>query len=68
LVRTHGGPGLILAGSLVLQRERIPNWLGAKLVKGAQRRAEKLHARMRRDLLKMDKQLGTALAFAGRKE
>ena len=31
----------------------------------AQRSAERLHSRMRRDLLKMDEQLETALAFSG---
>ncbi|MBN1548015.1 MAG: preprotein translocase subunit SecA [Syntrophaceae bacterium] len=34
----------------------------------AQRKAEKLHAHMRRDLLKMDEQIGDALAFSGRQE
>jgi preprotein translocase subunit SecA len=34
----------------------------------AQRRAERLHSRMRRDLLKMDEQLASSLAFSGRPE
>jgi preprotein translocase subunit SecA len=34
----------------------------------AQRAAERLHSRMRRDLLKMDEQLETSLAFSGRPE
>lgn len=34
----------------------------------AQRSAERLHSRMRRDLLKMDEQLETALAFSGHAE
>jgi preprotein translocase subunit SecA len=34
----------------------------------AQHAAERLHARMRHDLLKMDEQLGDALAFSGRPE
>ncbi len=34
----------------------------------AQRRAERLHSRMRRDLLKLDKALGNLLAFSGRME
>jgi preprotein translocase subunit SecA len=37
-------------------------------IQRAQRRAERLHARMRRDLLKMDERLGTTLAFSGRFE
>jgi preprotein translocase subunit SecA len=34
----------------------------------AQRRAEKIHSRMRRDLLKLDEKLGQALAFSGAME
>jgi preprotein translocase subunit SecA len=34
----------------------------------AQRRAERLHSRMRRDLLKLDEQLASSLAFSGRPE
>jgi preprotein translocase subunit SecA len=34
----------------------------------AQRAAERLHARMRRAVLKVDDQLESALAFAGRTE
>ncbi len=42
--------------------------LGQIIFRRAQRRAERLHARMRRNLLKMDEQLGDALAFSGRPE
>jgi len=48
--------------------ERIPNWLGGIVFHMAQKRAERLHARMRRALLKMDEQLDTTLAFTGRSE
>jgi preprotein translocase subunit SecA len=41
---------------------------GRILFRKAQRAAERLHARMRHDLLKMDEQLGDALAFSGRPE
>jgi preprotein translocase subunit SecA len=41
---------------------------GKFLFQRAQRAAERLHARMRRDLLKMDERLGDALAFSGRPE
>ncbi|MDR7465539.1 MAG: preprotein translocase subunit SecA, partial [Armatimonadota bacterium] len=37
----------------------------ARVVRGAQRAAERLHSRMRRDLLKLDEHLETALAFSG---
>jgi preprotein translocase subunit SecA len=46
----------------------IAQWLGKFLLSRAQRAAERLHARMRHDLLKMDEQLGDALAFSGRPE
>lgn len=42
--------------------------LGAWVARRAQQRAEHLHARIRRDLLTMDEQLETALAFAGHLE
>jgi preprotein translocase subunit SecA len=43
-------------------------WLGRVLFDLAQRRAERLHARMRHNLLKMDEQLSESLAFSGRSE
>ncbi|MGQ9647142.1 MAG: preprotein translocase subunit SecA [Thermodesulfobacteriota bacterium] len=46
----------------------IARWIGRVLFHRAQRKAERLHARIRRDLLKMDEQLGDALAFSGRPE
>jgi preprotein translocase subunit SecA len=42
--------------------------IGAFILRRAQRRAERLHARIRRDLLIMDEHLETALAFSGRLE
>jgi len=44
------------------------SWIGKVLFRKAQGAAERLHARMRHDLLKMDEQLGDALAFSGRGE
>jgi len=52
-----GGPGTLIA-----------RWIGKILFHRAQRKAERLHARIRHDLLKMDEQLGDALAFSGRQE
>jgi preprotein translocase subunit SecA len=46
----------------------IARWIGKILFHRAQRKAERLHARIRHDLLKMDEQLGDALAFSGRPE
>jgi preprotein translocase subunit SecA len=56
--------------STVLKRPGtlVARWTGKILFHRAQRKAERLHARMRRDLLKMDEQLGDALAFSGRPE
>jgi preprotein translocase subunit SecA len=56
--------------STVLRRPGtlIARWIGKILFRRAQRKAERLHARMRHDLLKMDEQLGDALAFSGRPE
>jgi hypothetical protein len=38
------------------------------MMRRAQRAAERLHSRVRRDLVRYDEQLETALAFAGRPE
>jgi preprotein translocase subunit SecA len=46
----------------------LPGWLGGWLLGWAQRRAEKRHARVRSELLKVDEQLRDLLAFAGRVE
>ena len=43
-------------------------WLGRVLFGRAQRSAERLHARMRHQLLRMDEQLSESLAFSGRSE
>ena len=46
----------------------IARWIGKILFHRGQRKAERLHARVRHDLLRMDEQLGDALAFSGRPE
>jgi preprotein translocase subunit SecA len=46
----------------------LGKWLGRVLFGRAQRGAQRLHARMRRNLLKMDEQLSESLAFSGRSE
>jgi preprotein translocase subunit SecA len=43
-------------------------WIGWVLLRKAQRTAERLHARARHDLLKMDEQVGESLAFSGKME
>ena len=46
----------------------LSDWLGTPVVVIAQRAAERNYSRMRRDLLKLDDQLGDMLAFSGRGE
>lgn len=46
----------------------LSRWVGRILFNRAQRKAERLHAKMRHDLLKMDERMGEALAFTGRLE
>jgi hypothetical protein len=43
-------------------------WLGRRTIRRAQCRAEYLHTRMRRNLLKIDAYLEVTLAFSGRPE
>jgi preprotein translocase subunit SecA len=43
-------------------------WFEKMLLQRAQRKAQRLHARMRHDLLKLDEQVGDALAFSGKLE
>jgi hypothetical protein len=43
-------------------------WIGKILFGSAQQSAGRLHARMRRDLLRIDEQLSDSLAFTGRME
>jgi preprotein translocase subunit SecA len=46
----------------------MARWFGKRIFRKGQRIAEAQHARMRRDLLKMDEQMGQSLAFSGRPE
>lgn len=46
----------------------ILRWTGKILFGKAQRAAERLHAQIRHDLLRMDEKLGESLAFSGRTE
>ena len=43
-------------------------WVGHGVLRYAQKRAERLHARMRNDLFVQDEHLGSALAFSGEPE
>lgn len=58
----------LVNGILKKPNRLFGRWMGKILFRRAQQKAERLHARMRHDLLKMDEQLGDALAFSGRPE
>jgi preprotein translocase subunit SecA len=64
LVKTH----LRLASRACRLLKRVPPVLGHAAFRLAQRKAERLHSRMRRDLLDLDEHLGNVLAFAGKGE
>ena len=70
LVTVHaGGPARHLATLLLTNSDRrMTARVGRALFLWAQNRAERLHGRMRRDLLRADEQLGDTLAFSGRQE
>ncbi len=62
-------PFRLVAQSLLGEKSRrIGRLAGKGLMTKAQWAAEQLHSRTRHQLLKMDEQMGTALAFSGRPE
>jgi preprotein translocase subunit SecA len=69
LVVAQAGPVLrwFARSACALERSSYP-WVGRAIFWWTQRCAERTHARMRLAVLKMDEQLNTALAFAGRLE
>jgi preprotein translocase subunit SecA len=62
LLQWAGAAGVIMPGSF------LGRWIGGILFRRAQRTAERLHARTRHDLLKMDEHMSESLAFSGRTE
>jgi preprotein translocase subunit SecA len=62
--RLRAAPGIARSGN----GSAKGGWLGKTLFRRAQRAAERTHFLMRRDLLKMDESLDSALAFSGRGE
>ena len=46
----------------------LPNWFGRLLARMAQIAAENRNSRIRKQMLKMDQQLGDLLSFTGRGE
>lgn len=67
LVEAHAGFWKLL-GRVVHRYDAFAPWLGKAVLLRAQLAAERMHSRMRRDLLKADGGLETALAFTGRLE
>lgn len=61
-----------LGGGIASRLARLPgpvgHWLARRAFDTAQRHAERLHARTRLDLLKLDRRLGTLMSFAGEVE
>ncbi len=57
-----------VAGRLSMSDRPLVDRVGAWVVGRAQHAAERLHARVRRDLLRSEEQLESALAFSGRLE
>jgi preprotein translocase subunit SecA len=69
LITVYVGKGLRTAAQLMLRLPQpFAGLMGRLILNRAQRKAERLHARMRRDLLKMDEQMGDSLSFSGRLE
>ena len=66
LIEHHAGPlGVGLLANAPRAGERAALWSRRWVLRHAQRGAERVHLRMRRDLLKADLDLDTMLAFAG---
>ena len=68
IVRVHGGPWRGLAVAAGRLRGSVPRSIGGLAFARAQGAAQRLYGRVRRDLLKMDEHLESALAFSGRPE
>jgi preprotein translocase subunit SecA len=69
LPRLHShGIWKLLRRAAANPRQIYPSALRSVSLRAAQRSAERLHRRMRRDLLKLDEHLDTTLAFSGRSD
>jgi preprotein translocase subunit SecA len=69
LVTVHAGRlGAMRRFITPLSGRRAVRWVGAYVLRRAQAAAERVHSRMRRDLLKMDEHLENVLAFSGHRE
>lgn len=69
LVSEHAPRWLrLLARAMASGDGRLPAWSGQRLFTATQRRVERQHSRIRRDLLDMDEKHNNLLAFAGVQE
>jgi preprotein translocase subunit SecA len=69
LVREYFGESLPRLFAWWVKRNKpLPGWLGLPIVMIAQSSAERHHSKTRRELLKLDDNLGDMLAFSGRTE
>lgn len=69
LVQTLFGAKVVgLARRLCQQHQALPNWIARTIVGLAQRNAERRHARVRSELLRIDDQQNDLLAFTGTAE
>ncbi|MBH0178413.1 MAG: preprotein translocase subunit SecA [Nitrospira sp.] len=68
LMASHGTVVRWVARLLLTSGKPLEGWLAAVLVRRAQLSAERLHARVRRELLQHEDQLESTLAFSGRME
>lgn len=68
MVYAGGLPRHLATVSLTNPGKQTAAWMQSALFRWAQNRAERLHGRMRRELLRADEQLGDVLAFSGRQE
>lgn len=68
LATPHGKVARWVARLLVTSDKSLEGWPARFLVRRAQLSAERLHARMRRELLQHEDQLESTLAFSGRVE
>jgi preprotein translocase subunit SecA len=66
ILRDHGSPWLVALARVAPAALR--NRLTLALARAAQARAERLHMRIRRELLLADQSLGDVLAFTGDRE
>jgi preprotein translocase subunit SecA len=68
LFRTHGNGIWRFVPALIHSGQPLGRWLGILAYGWIQRTTERLHGRIRRELLKSEDQLQSALAFSGRFE